>query len=114
MSTFSDGTRLEDLQAAIQAAALASNVDLAAEIAKRYGVYGHVCLYCGWPEVPPTDGPRPDLRPFHLCALCVRCVNLPKDVVYATQCVLNVYGQAPIVADGHFGPETFLRLWNRR
>lgn len=45
-TTFPDGARKEDIQAAMQAAWLADNVALSTEIAKRYGVFGRVCLRC--------------------------------------------------------------------
>jgi hypothetical protein len=40
-----DGTRVADVQAAIQAAWLV-NKPFAAELAKRYGLYDRVCLRC--------------------------------------------------------------------
>lgn len=56
---FPDGTKLEDLLAAIQAAWSATDIVLAVELAERYGLVGRLCLRCC--EVPAV---------FMLCSAC--------------------------------------------
>lgn len=46
---FADGTKFEDVQAAIQAAWLAESYQLAGEIAIRYGLWDFLCLCCAKP-----------------------------------------------------------------
>jgi hypothetical protein len=71
-----DGTRLADLQAAMQAAWIAGEKHVAAELSKRYGLYNTLCLRCGVPSLSVTalfTGPTdcwPDSFFARLCAPC--------------------------------------------
>jgi hypothetical protein len=66
---FSDGACKENVQAAMQAAWLASDTALSAEIAKRYGLYGRLCLRCAQAGIP-YSARKPDMLLLHLCESC--------------------------------------------
>ncbi len=72
-----DGTPLADLQAAMQAAWIAGEKHIAAELSKRYGLYNKLCLRCGVPWQPlvrtgSTDATDcwPDSYLARLCQPC--------------------------------------------
>ncbi len=51
---YADGLTFVDVQAAIQAAWLANDLDLAADIAVRYCLKGKICLSCATRAVQPS------------------------------------------------------------
>ncbi len=71
-----DGTPLADLQAAMEAAWIAGEKHISAELSKRYGLYNTLCLRCGSPALSITasfTGPTdcwPDSFFARLCAPC--------------------------------------------
>jgi hypothetical protein len=69
-----DGTRVDDVQAAIQAAWLVDKA-LAKEIAERYGIYDKICLRCAsapLAPVNPTKVTRAAIGDFAF-QLCLDC-----------------------------------------
>jgi hypothetical protein len=73
-----DGTPLADLQAAMQAAWLADNRSMSAELAKRHGLLDKLCLRCALPSISLTayvGGPETTYS--HLCQPCVHEVLRP-------------------------------------
>lgn len=122
---FADGTRKEDVRAAIQAAWLAGNTALCAEIAQRYGVLGRVCLRCAAGCVPPMapGAKRPDTLLFHLCEMCTEneqrlahSIVTSVPAICEAQKALNAANpdEAPLPIDGRLGMRTITRLWGKR
>lgn len=75
-AVFPDGTSVENVQAAIQAAWLADQLWLAKQIAEEYGFYDKVCLRCASRRLAAID-PSPALRTFRgafAYQLCVQCM----------------------------------------
>jgi len=71
---FADGVRFEDFRAALQAAWLASDYTLAADLARRHGFYNSICLRCASAligAIPPT--PNYTVNEWIFYQLCMRC-----------------------------------------
>lgn len=131
---FADGVRKEDVQAALQAAWLAGDISLCAEIAARYGVFGRVCLRCATGGTPAVEK-RPNTLLFHLCEMCseqeqrkpralvtlalaradLAAVRDPVAAIREAQEVINAaHPDKPALAvDGYLGPRTMARLWGK-
>jgi len=85
VDVFPDGVRFEDVCAAISAAWLADNFDLAEQLAREYGLYDQVCLRCAsrWiassPHRPPPALIRlvGDRRAYQLCNDCAWYLSGP-------------------------------------
>ena len=70
VSVFRDGVRAEDLGAAIQAAWLAGDRELAKELAERYGLYNQICLCCASAYIAPVASVTALWWAYQLCASC--------------------------------------------
>lgn len=71
-----DGTPLVDLQDAMQAAWMAGEKHISAELSKRYGLYNTLCLRCGIPSLSVTasfTGPTDCWPDSYFARLCVSC-----------------------------------------
>lgn len=89
-----DGTPLVDLQDAMQAAWMAGEKHISADLSKRYGLYNTLCLRCGIPALSVTasfTGPSdcwPDSFFARLCAPCqheeIRPMGKPLTIVDGT------------------------------
>lgn len=89
-----DGTPLVDLQDAMQAAWMAGEKHISAELSKHYGLYNTLCLRCGIPALSVTasfTGPTdcwPDSFFARLCAPCqheeIRPASKPITIVDGT------------------------------